>query len=142
LIQNLERANLRLSKAEAKQLLKALDSTPQCHNKLAKAFRRVKQQEKINQKNMILEVIRRHKKEIKSRFDIEKIGLFGSYAEEKASENSDIDIYVEFKKKNFDNLAGLWVYLEELFQRKVDLVYPRQKPSKILDEIRKKVIYG
>ena len=94
------------------------------------------------EKNRIIETIKRHKREIETRFDVERIGLFGSYAQGKASENSDIDIYVEFKRKNFDNLAGLWVYLEELFRRKVDLVYPGQKPGKILDEIRKKVIYG
>jgi len=93
-------------------------------------------------KNRIMQIIKRHKNEIEKRFDVEKIGLFGSYAEERATEESDIDIYVEFKKKKFDNLAGLWVYLEELFQKKVDLVYPRQNKSKILDEIRHQVIFS
>jgi predicted nucleotidyltransferase len=89
------------------------------------------------QKSRILEIIKRHKNEIQSRFDVEKIGLFGSYTEERATEESDIgDIFVEFKKKNFDNLAGLWVYLEELFQIKVDLVYPR-KGDRLLLNINK-----
>lgn len=27
------------------------------------------------------------------------------------TEDSDIDIYVEFKHKTFRNIAGLWIYL-------------------------------
>jgi predicted nucleotidyltransferase len=37
------------------------------------------------QKNGIMQIIIRHKNEIENRFDVEKIGLFGSYAEGKAT---------------------------------------------------------
>ena len=50
---------------------------------------------------------------------------------------------VEFKHKTFDNLAGLWNYLEEIYKKKVDLLH-KHKRSKgaIFDSIQKEVIYG
>ncbi len=94
-------------------------------------------------KKEILDYLKNHKKEFAKRYGISRIGLFGSYGREENMPKSDIDIYVEFRQKSFDNLAGLWVCLEESFGQKVDLVYPRKGENpKILEEIRKKVIYG
>ena len=72
-------------------------------------------------KKEILTILTDNKSFIKQKFEVDKIGLFGSYAKDKQTEESDIDIYVEFKHKTFDNLAGLWNYLEELYQKKIDL---------------------
>lgn len=94
-------------------------------------------------KNEILQKLTEHKEYIQNNYGVEKIGLFGSYAKDMQNENSDIDIYVEFKNKTFRNLAGLWVYLEELYHKKIDLVY-KHKRSKgaIFESIQKEVIYG
>ena len=92
--------------------------------------------------NPYVQTLSKHKEEIRERFGVSKIGLFGSCAEGRESEESDVDIYVEFNRKSFDNLAGLWVYLEELFQRRVDLVYPRKPMNGILRNIQESVIYG
>ncbi|MGD9719084.1 MAG: nucleotidyltransferase family protein [Sulfurimonadaceae bacterium] len=94
-------------------------------------------------KNDILQKLSEQKAYIQSNYEVEKIGLFGSYAKDMQTENSDIDIYVEFKNKTFRNIAGLWVYLEELYHTKIDLVY-KHKRSKgaIFDAIQKEVIYG
>jgi uncharacterized protein len=94
-------------------------------------------------KNEILQKLTEHKEYIQNNYEVEKIGLFGSYARDMQNENSDIDIYVEFKNKTFRNLAGLWVYLEELYHKKIDLVH-KHKRSKgaIFESIQKEVIYG
>ena len=94
-------------------------------------------------KNEILQKISEHKAYIQNNYEVEKIGLFGSYAKDKQTPQSDIDIYVEFKHNTFRNLAGLWVYLEELYNKKIDLVH-KHKRSKgaIFDSIQKEVIYG
>ena len=47
----------------------------------------------------ILKILLEHKRYIQTNFEVEKIGLFGSYAKDTATTNSDIDIYVEFKNK-------------------------------------------
>ena len=94
-------------------------------------------------KEDILQKIESQKNFIMKEFGVEKIGLFGSYAKDKQTDSSDIDFYVEFRKKTFDNLAGLWVYLEELFHKKVDILHKHSNSnSVILNSIQKEVIYG
>jgi len=94
-------------------------------------------------KKEILKKLSEHKVYIQNSYEVEKIGLFGSYAKDMQTDKSDIDIYVEFKHKTFRNLAGLWVYLEELYHKKIDLVH-KHKRSKgaIFNSIQKEVIYG
>jgi len=91
----------------------------------------------------ILNFLKEHKKELKENFGLVRIGLFGSYAKDMANDESDIDIYVEFKDKNFKNIAGLWNYLEEQFSKKVDLFYIHNNMRESLkNSIEKEVIYG
>ena len=94
-------------------------------------------------KEIILNILKEHKSYIQKEFEVDKIGLFGSYAKEKQTKDSDIDIYVEFRHKTFDNLAGLWNYLEELYHKKIDLFHKHKNNNKvIISNIQKDVIYG
>lgn len=94
-------------------------------------------------KEDILQTLKEHKQYIQNNYEVEKIGLFGSYAKDMQTTNSDIDIYVEFKNKTFRNLAGLWVYLEELYHTKIDLVHKHKRAKgAIFESIQKEVIYG
>ena len=72
---------------------------------------------------LIIQKIQDNKDKIEE-YGIKNIGLFGSYTTNKQSEDSDVDILVEFAKgeKTFDNYMDLKFYLEELFGCKVDLV--------------------
>lgn len=71
----------------------------------------------------IIDEIERHGEEIQQ-FGVKEIGLFGSYSKGEPDEESDIDILVEFEKdeKTFDNYMDLKFFLEDLFDREVDLV--------------------
>ena len=94
-------------------------------------------------KNDILEVLVQEKEYLQDTYEINKIGLFGSYAKDEATKDSDIDIYVEFKNKTFRNIAGLWVYLENLYNKKIDLLYKhKQAKGAIFEQIQQDVIYG
>ena len=94
-------------------------------------------------KDEILKELSKNKSYIQQHFEVDKIGLFGSYAKGKQTEDSDIDIYVEFKHKTFDNLAGLWNYLEELYHKKIDLFHKHKNNNQvIISNIQKDVIYG
>ena len=69
---------------------------------------------------------------------VRKLGLFGSVARGDAREESDLDFVVEFERKSFDAYMNLKLFLEGLFDCRVDLVLadgikPRLKPV-ILDE--------
>ena len=93
-------------------------------------------------KQDIFKTIIDNKEAIKS-FGVTEIGLFGSYVRNEQTEDSDIDIYVEFKHKTFDNLAGLWNHLEELYHKKIDLFHKHKNNNKvIISNIQKDVIYG
>jgi predicted nucleotidyltransferase len=74
------------------------------------------------------------------RYGVGRISVFGSFARGEPSNESDVDILVEFEpeRKSFDNFLGLAEFLEELFGRKVDLLTPESLNPRfghhILDE--------
>jgi predicted nucleotidyltransferase len=94
-------------------------------------------------KEQIIKILKEKKNIIKNQFSVSKIGLFGSYAKDKQTPKSDIDFYVEFEKKSFDNLSGLWVFLEKLYHKKIDIIYKHKNSNSImLNRIEQEVIYG
>jgi hypothetical protein len=56
------------------------------------------------------------------RHGVRSLGLFGSRARGTAADQSDLDFVVEFETKSFDAYMDLKALLEQLFDRKVDLV--------------------
>ncbi|KYC45966.1 MAG: Nucleotidyltransferase domain protein [Candidatus Methanofastidiosum methylothiophilum] len=93
--------------------------------------------------NTILKLIQSNETIIK-KYGVSRVGLFGSYSTGLETPKSDIDILVEFEsgKKNFDNYMGLKFYLEDLFQKKVDLVIKESIRPKLKEKILKDVIYA
>lgn len=71
----------------------------------------------------ILHTLVNHKEEL-SEFGVERIGLFGSFASDESTSESDIDLLVEIQKekKTFKNFMALSFFLEDLFDRKVELI--------------------
>lgn len=81
----------------------------------------------ITDKASLLNLLHKNSSRIKS-YGVSKLGLFGSFARDSnISTNSDVDLLVEFEisKKNFDNLVDLGSFLEELLNRKIELVTPQ-----------------
>jgi len=76
--------------------------------------------ETLNSKE-IIKKIEEKSKDIK-KYNVKKIGLFGSFAKNKQHKKSDIDIIVNFDKETFDNYMDLLFLLEKMFKRKIDLV--------------------
>lgn len=94
-------------------------------------------------KDDIIGFLHEHKDELLEKFSIVRIGLFGSYAKGSATDESDIDLYAEFKEKKFRNIAGAWNYLENSLGKKIDLFYPHDNMRIDLKKsIEKEVIYG
>lgn len=80
-------------------------------------------QEELKNKEQIFRLIQLNQQQIKS-FGVKKIGLFGSYAKNQQTDDSDIDFIVEFEKdkKSYSSYIKLAFFLEDLFGRKVDLL--------------------
>ena len=90
----------------------------------------------------ILQVLNQHRDDVMKRFGARHLALFGSAARDEMRDDSDVDVLVEFDDPaTFDGYIGLLFYLEELLDRKVDLVTasglkPRARASIERDMIR------
>ncbi len=72
---------------------------------------------------------------------VRKIGLFGSFKRGQARRKSDIDILVVLEKPTFDSYMEVKFYLEDLFERKVDLVMAETIKSRLRPYILNEVEY-
>ena len=89
----------------------------------------------------ILNYLTQHKKEFQEKYNIEKIGLFGSYARNEANNESDIDIFVKMPPKMF-NLIALKQQIEKDLKKSVDILreHKQMKPF-LLNMIQKDIAY-
>ena len=77
-------------------------------------------------------------------YPVISIDLFGSYANEKATNDSDIDLLVYFDetKASLFDLSGLKLDIQEKLQTKVDVVAGPLKEESYLIITKKVRIYG
>ena len=85
-------------------------------------------------KETLIKVLKKHR--------VKRAALFGSIVRGEATEDSDIDLLIEFEgRKSLLDLVGLKLELEELLKREVDVVtYKSLHPllrGKILNEQEK-----
>ena len=93
-------------------------------------------------KEDILNYISAQKEELRVKFGVTKIRLFGSYARGIAHENSDIDIVVELEKPDLFYLIGIKQTFQEAMNIKVDIVRLREEMNQVLKKrILKDAIY-
>lgn len=87
--------------------------------------------------------IRAHKEEL-SKYGIQRVGLFGSYARGNHSATSDIDILIDFEddKENYDNLMAACDIFENMFEnQQVDIVTKNGLSPYIGPKILQEVLY-
>ena len=75
------------------------------------------------------------------KFGVKQIGLFGSYVNGTAHATSDIDLLVELERLTFHDYMGLVLFLEDLFEKKVDLVTAKSVKPRLKPYIEKEVEY-
>ena len=89
----------------------------------------------------IIKVIDAHNAEIKKRFSVESLSIFGSVLKGTARPDSDIDILVTYK--NTPGIFGfidLKNYLESIIGRSVDLVTENALKKQLSNEILKEAV--
>ncbi len=94
-------------------------------------------------KQEIIKTIQDNKELIKS-YGVVEIGLFGSYARNEQTENSDIDFLVDIikEKKTLKNYIDFWDTLENLFKtNKIDVISKKGLSEFIGPHILKEVNY-
>ena len=93
----------------------------------------------------ITAILKEHEKELKKRYGIKRLGIFGSYVRNEAGEKSDLDVLVEFEH---DADVGLLEFvaiensLSDLLGVKVDLVERSTLKPRIGKQILKEVVYA
>lgn len=92
-------------------------------------------------KNEILRKITVHKKSLEDKFGVIEIAIFGSYARESATENSDIDVMVQLKNPLGWSFFDLTYYLEDLLGKKVDVLTDEVKTQRFWKYIKNDIIY-
>ncbi len=95
----------------------------------------------IGQIRMCLEEL---KPVLRERFQVETIGVFGSYSRGEQSKKSDVDILVEFTKDAHVGLlkyVELEIFLTEKLEVKVDLVMKDGIKPSLKDRILSEVVY-
>ena len=71
----------------------------------------------------VLDLLRTHKQILADRFGVTDLALFGSFARDEATEDSDLDILIKFDgPATSKTYFGAQFYIEDLTGRKVDLV--------------------
>lgn len=92
-------------------------------------------------RNDILNKLRDLKPILHRDYSVRKIGLFGSFSDDSYTDDSDIDILVEFEKPIGWKYLSLEIFLENIFGRKIDLVTKNALKEQIKDRILNQVKY-
>ena len=92
-------------------------------------------------KEYILDFLKTNKQLLNEKYNVTKIGLFGSYARDKATDSSDIDLAIVSTKKDFFLREDLREFLESNFHIKVDIGYVDNFREYYKEKIEKDLIY-
>jgi predicted nucleotidyltransferase len=89
----------------------------------------------------IKQILTQLKPELKQKFFVNSIGLFGSIVRDDFTSKSDIDIIVDFTKPIGIEFIDLADYIESKLSKKVDLVSRNGVKAKYFNQIESEIIY-
>lgn len=98
----------------------------------------------MNTLQEIQNTLRQHLPQVRQKYRVRQLGVFGSFVRGEQTENSDIDLLVEFDPSARFGLltfCQLENDLSEILQRKVDLVMKDGLKPRIGERILQEVIY-
>lgn len=94
------------------------------------------------QKHQALQLLREQFTEIRQRFGVKRLALFGSTARDEAQAGSDVDVLVEFDgKADAKRYFGLMFYLEDMLGCPLDLVTDKALRPELRPFVEKDAIY-
>lgn len=89
----------------------------------------------------VLARIEEHAEEIRRRFGVRELALFGSVARDEAREDSDLDVLVTFEgPADFNRFMDLRFFLEDLLEIRVDLVTRSGLRPELRQEVQREAI--
>ena len=92
-------------------------------------------------RNDMVKVLQQQEADLRQRFAVQHLALFGSVSRNEATAKSDIDLLVEFAAPaTFDRYMDLKFFLEEVLQCRVDLVTEAALRPRLRAAIEKELI--
>ncbi len=88
----------------------------------------------------IKDTLRSHRDDLRLKYHVKNIGIFGSFARGEENNRSDIDILVDFDEPIGWEYVDLIAYLESILGMKVDLATPMALKRQIKENILKEVV--
>lgn len=89
-------------------------------------------------RDTVIAVIRAHLPEIRQRFGVRDLSVFGSVARDESTGTSDVDVLIEFDgPTTFDGYFGLKERLEEVLGTRVDLATPAMLKPRLKVEVER-----
>jgi len=83
-----------------------------------------------------------HKQELRDRFKVEEIGIFGSYVRKEQKKKSDLDVLVSFSETiDLFTFVELENYLSDILGVKVDLVMKDALKPRLKERILSEAVY-
>lgn len=89
----------------------------------------------------IKQILTQLKPELTEKYFVNSIGLFGSIVRNDFTDNSDVDIIVDFSKPIGIEFIDLADYIESKLSKKVDLVSRNGIKPKYFNQIESEIIY-
>ncbi|MEO2068472.1 MAG: nucleotidyltransferase family protein [Desulfurobacteriaceae bacterium] len=101
------------------------------------------EKKKLTEKEIIIDKLKKIENYLEKEYGIKRIGVFGSIVRNEQKESSDIDILIETSGNTLSLIKymKLKFFLENIFNRKVDLVLKKALKPRLREKILKEVIY-
>lgn len=138
-----------MSKSQVSRMEKGKLGSPETYERFLSAlgYRMVVSLEDVSKsdtldRERILSLLKVYYLYNKEKYNIESLGLFGSFARNEGRSDSDIDIFIALKQPNLLTYSIISQQLETVFGRHIDLISSK---AKLKDDFRanveKEVIY-
>lgn len=96
---------------------------------------------KMLDRKTVLGTLREHKPMLKELFGITEVALYGSFARDEGTEESDIDVVVEFEgRPTLLTYGSARVYIENIFGRSADLCQLRELRKEVRPNVERELI--
>jgi len=90
----------------------------------------------------IRNILNKHREELRQKYNITEIGIFGSYVRGEQKKRSDVDILVEIGEPvSLLRFVGIENYLSDLLKTKVDLIPKESIRPELKERILKEAVY-
>lgn len=109
--------------------------------RLCKACGRIFLEEPAKTLEEVKGILKQHMGELRKKYKVRKMGIFGSYLRGTQRKGSDIDILVDFSEPVGWEFVDLALYLEDKLGMKVDLVTPGALKEQIKKGVLEEVVF-